>query len=360
MKVKELTVTNYRNIASAHFEPSPGLTVICGKNGHGKTNLLESVWLLTGSKSFRSAKDIELVKENETFALVEGVVQHYEKEDTLRIGIEGETSERHGRTGSVNGVTFGRATNLAGKFTAVVFEPGHLGLIKGSPEKRRRFIDAALCQLYPSYLTLLRRYTRLVSQKNAVLKRYYETPTAPALIEIFNKDLAFIGTEISLKRQNYLEMIRPDVIRNYDNISSGSEKIYFYYQASFTDSMLNTFHASLKKDIAAGFCTTGPHREDFGIMLDERDAKIYASQGQQRSIVLALKMAEATGAFRITTEYPVMLLDDVLSELDDTRQEFLLNHMEDKQTIVTACNAALFTKTNGKIYRMRSGVLSEE
>ncbi|MEG2165415.1 MAG: DNA replication/repair protein RecF [Ruthenibacterium sp.] len=360
MNVKEVTVTNYRNIASAHFEPAPVLTVVCGKNGHGKTNLLESVWLLTGSKSFRGSKDTELVKENENFGMVEGVVSGLGKEMTLRIGIEGTESDRHGRTGSVNGVTFGRATNLAGKFTAVVFEPAHLGLIRGSPEKRRRFIDAALCQVFPSYLSLLRRYTRLVSQKNAALKTYYQNPTSPALIEIYNKDLAFYGTEITLKREGYLELIRQDVMQNYANISNGSEELLFQYHASFTDSMMNTFHASLKRDLAAGFCTTGPHREDFSITLNGRDAKVYASQGQQRSVVLALKLAEATGAYRITNEYPVMLLDDVLSELDDTRQEYLLNRMQGKQIIVTACNAALFSKTNGKIYRMRDGVLSEE
>ncbi|MEG2931772.1 MAG: AAA family ATPase, partial [Ruthenibacterium sp.] len=205
MIITELTLTNLRNIASAHFCPAPELTVIYGKNGQGKTNLLESVWLLTGSKSFRGAKDIELVRENAPFAVLDGVTGSLEKQNNIRIvisaGARCELAEsaliqenkgppqsiaaeplgnslRKGRTAKVNGVDFGRATNLAGIFTAVVFDPGHLSLIKGSPEGRRRFLDAALCQLYPQYLSLYRRYTRLVMQKNALLKAYYTTQGA--------------------------------------------------------------------------------------------------------------------------------------------------------------------------------------
>lgn len=399
MIVTSLTVTNYRNIAAARFEPAQTLTVICGKNGQGKTNLLESVWLLTGGKSFRGAKDLELVREGCDFSVVEGTVcggapacsaeeqsillhenraepapaeteldlptaalpdsSHGDKK-TIRIAIAGEGMQPRGRSAKMNGVDYGRATNLAGVFTAVVFDPGHLSLVKGSPDGRRRFLDAALCQLYPRYLALLRRYTRLVTQKNALLKSYYQTGGAKELLDVFDEKLAECGAAVSERRQSYLADILPDVVKNYDDIASGGEALRIEYQPSFAGGgLLQVLHESRARDLAAGFCTTGPHREDFSIYIDDRAAKTYASQGQQRSAVLSLKLAEAAGAQRVTGEHPVMLLDDVLSELDDTRQSYLLNRMEDKQTIVTACDAGLFERTSGKIYTMDKGMLAQ-
>ena len=359
MIVKELSLTNYRNIAAAHFVPADTLTVICGKNGQGKTNLLESVWLCTGGKSFRGAKDAELVRDGANFAVVESVVQGFDKETHLRIAIGGQNSEKKGRMAKANGVDYGRASNLAGVFTAVVFDPGHLSLVKGSPEGRRKFIDAALCQLYPSYITLFRRYTRLVTQKNALLKNFWQTQGARELLDVFDEKLAETGAQVSGKRQEYLSMITPEILHNYDDIASGSEKMEIAYQASFEKDLLSVLHQVRERDIAAGFCTAGPHREDFTITIDGRDAKTFASQGQQRSAVLSLKLAEAAGAQKVTGEHPVMLLDDVLSELDDTRQAYLLNRMQGKQTIVTACNPALFSAANGKIYKMTNGILNE-
>ena len=157
MILKALEVENYRNIPAARFEPGRELTVICGKNGQGKTNLLEAVWLLTGGKSFRGAKDAELIRENAGYAVAEGETQGFGKESRIRVFVGGQPGARKARTVRVNGVDYGRAANAAGTFTAVVFDPGHLSLVKGSPEGRRRFLDAALCQLYPGYVTLLRQ-----------------------------------------------------------------------------------------------------------------------------------------------------------------------------------------------------------
>lgn len=395
MIVTQLRVTNFRNIASADFVPAPALTVICGKNGQGKTNLLESVWMLTGSKSFRGARDIELVREGCDFSVLEGCVTGdrplcsprkrqaapedsfaaapepeqnaihdadtnvYEK--NIRIAVAGEGMQPRGRTAKVNGAPYGQATNLAGILTAVVFDPGHLSLIKGSPEGRRRFLDAALCQLYPRYLPLLRQYGRLVTQKNALLKNYGATAGAGELLEVFNEKMAEYGTQISRQRQEYLNGIVPDAIKNYDDIANGGEKLCLAYEPCCADGALFSLLCAAKpRELAAGFCTAGPHREDFSVYLDGRAAKTYASQGQQRSAVLSLKLAEAAMAQRVTGEHPVMLLDDVLSELDETRQSYLLNRMEDKQTIVTACDAGLFSRTNGRIYSMEQGILSAE
>ena len=229
MILKALEVENYRNIPAARFEPGRELTVICGKNGQGKTNLLEAVWLLTGGKSFRGAKDAELIRENAGYAVAEGETQGFGKESRIRVFVGGQPGARKARTVRVNGVDYGRAANAAGTFTAVVFDPGHLSLVKGSPEGRRRFLDAALCQLYPGYVTLLRRYSRLVTQKNALLKSYWQTPDANGLLDVFDEKLAESGAAVSAKRQEYLALIEPEITGTYRDIASGSETLAIQY-----------------------------------------------------------------------------------------------------------------------------------
>lgn len=361
MRLTKLEAADYRNIAHAVLEPGPELTVICGENGQGKTNLLEAVWLLTGSKSFRGAKDAELIGQHAPLARLQGETESAGMEKQIRITVaNAQPGMKKGRTAQVNGVDYGRATAIAGIFTAVVFEPGHLTLVKGSPEGRRRFIDAALCQLYPGYLSVFRRYYRQLTQKNALLKLYHKTEGAAALLEVFDEELARLGEEIMRRRQEYLGVICPEIYRTYHDISGGRETLSVQYRPTCEPgALLETLRQSRRRDVAAGFCTVGPHREDFELSLDERPAKIYASQGQQRSIVLSMKLAEAAGTREITGEHPVMLLDDVLSELDEHRQRYLLSRMEHRQTIVTACDTAAFARTDGRIYRMHGGVLTE-
>ena len=178
MRLLSLEVTNYRNIASASLTPGRELTVICGNNGQGKTNLLEAIWLLTGGKSFRGGKDAELVRRGEPFAVLEASTLRAQQEEQepdepnrVRLTVGTPDSQRPGRYASVNGAAPRRAAGLAGSFPAVVFDPGHLSLVKGAPEGRRKFLDAALCQLYPGYLTVYRRYLRALQQKNALLRR---------------------------------------------------------------------------------------------------------------------------------------------------------------------------------------------
>ena len=360
MNISQIKVQDYRNIRALEFSPAPELTVICGQNGQGKTNLLEAVWLMTGSKSFRGSKDAELIREDAPFALLEGDVSGFGKDSHIRIAIAPATApQRRGRTASVNGVDYGRATNLAGVFTAVVFDPGHLSLVKGSPEGRRRFLDAALCQLYPGYLALLRRYTRQVTQKNALLKQYERTAGARELLDVFDASMAEAGEEMMRRRAAYLAQLAPKAETMYDEISSGRETLHITYEATCeAGKLLDALHEARRRDIAAGFCTAGPHREDMGMTIDGRDAKSFASQGQKRSTVLSLKLAEAAVACDVLGEHPVMLLDDVLSELDEHRQDYLLSRIAGRQTIVTACDPGLFERTTGRVYRMSSGFLT--
>ena len=231
MRLLSLEVTNYRNIASARLEPGRELTVICGNNGQGKTNLLEAIWLLTGGKSFRGGKDAELVRRGETFAVLEAVTQRTRQEDQepddparVRITVGTPDAPRPGRYASVNGAAPKRAAGLAGSFPAVVFDPGHLSLVKGAPEGRRRFLDAALCQLYPGYLATYRRYVRVLQQKNALLRHSstgQERPYAEkcALLEVLNVELAAQGEVLQQRRRDYLALLGPLACANYQELS---------------------------------------------------------------------------------------------------------------------------------------------
>lgn len=360
MRVNEISVADFRNVRRAHFTPGKELTVLCGDNGQGKTNLLESIWLLTGGKSFRAGKDEELIRWGQSFGLVEAQVNAQGREQTIRLAIGGKDSQRPGRTVRLNGVERGRAGSIAGTFTAVVFHPEHLRLVKGSPEGRRKFLDTAICQLYPNYLAMLRRYTRLVTQKNALLKKYEFIPDAGRMLEVFNREMAECGQEVTLRRMEYLCRLREYSAANYRDISSGSEGMDIkYIPCAEYGELLEKLNQLRTTELRAGCCLAGPHREDFEITVGGKPAKTYASQGQQRSAVLSLKLAEAAQASRITGEHPVMLLDDVLSELDDGRQKYLLTRMEGKQTFVTSCDSAAFARTNGKIIMVKQGEAEE-
>ncbi len=358
-----LEAEQFRNIVSARLEPSPGLNVLCGNNGQGKTNLLEAVWLLTGGKSFRGAKDADLIRRGESFSVLEARTGDSERQKSLRLTIGSAKSGRPGRYIRVNGADRGRAGMAAGEFTAVVFAPEHLGLAKGSPAGRRRFLDAALCQLYPGYLGALRRYTRLVAQKNALLKAWQKTPGAADMLEVFDEQLAGCGAQVTRRRAEYLSVLVPLAEQNYAEISRGSETMRLCYRPVFDpalgeDGLRQAIRAMRPAELRAGCCLAGPHREDFSIQIAGQDARAFASQGQQRSAVLSLKLAEAACAAVITGEHPVLLLDDVLSELDATRQEYLLTHVEGRQAFVTACDPAAFLHTDGRVYTMRGGEVS--
>ncbi|MGD9559793.1 MAG: DNA replication/repair protein RecF [Oscillospiraceae bacterium] len=358
MRLDALTVQNCRNIALAHLAPHAHLTVIAGANGQGKTNLLECIYLLSGGKSFRGAKDQDLVRHGEGQGHVTGSCLSGGRQQEIAITVEGAERPRRGRFASINGVDYGRATAIAGHFTAVVFEPGHLSLIKAGPEGRRRFLDAALCQLYPGYVATLRRFTRALSQKNALLRHYHDIPDAAGMLDAFDETLVAAGGEITRRRAEYLQQAGPAAERFYAELSSGAEALAIAFLPSAQPGGLaEVLAAARPTDVRAGHATAGPQREDFEVLLAGQSARQFASQGQQRSAVLSLKLAEAATAQQVTGEHPVLLLDDVLSELDETRQAYLLGHMGAGQSFVTTCDATAFSRTAGTVVHVQNGAV---
>ena len=234
---------------------------------------------------------------------------------------------------------------------------------KGGPDGRRRFMDSALCQVYRPYLVALRRYMRLTAQKNALLKSYDITPNGNMLLDTYDEQLAEYGALIMEHRCKFLAAAAPIAAQNYKDISHGAEVLALNYQmctaAPTAAALTEKMRAMRSAELRAGFCLAGPHREDLEILLDGQPARVFGSQGQQRSCVLAMKLAEATVVGDLFGEHPVLLLDDVLSELDDERQTYLLTRMGEHQTIVTTCDTAAFARTNGKIVMVKGGVVEE-
>lgn len=361
MKLLSLQVRNIRNIEEIVFEPDSALTVIYGKNGQGKTNLLESVWLLTGAKSFRGAKDAELVRKGCDFGTLDAHVASEENEKHILLTVGGPQSPKRGRYASVNQVDYGRATAIAGIFTAVVFEPGHLRLVKEGPDGRRRFLDAALCQLYPGYIGTLRRFSRAMSQKNALLREAYAAPVDHGLLDAFDEELAASGEEITRRRAAYLQQTGPAAQHFYSELTGGVEHCEIRFLPCCEPGQLAAkLAAARKQDLRQGRSSVGPQREDFELLIEGASARVFGSQGQQRSAALCLKLAEAATAHDVTGNHPVLLLDDVLSELDEGRRAYLLKRMEGRQSIVTSCEAADFGSIAGKLVKIEAGAIEKQ
>lgn len=367
MRLQRLKAAGFRNLDGVDFCPDAQLTVLCGPNGQGKTNLLEAIWLLTGGKSFRTGRDAELIRRGQGFAVLEAEFEGGGRAQALRLTVGGRETARPGRQASLNGAPYGRAAALAGCFTAVVFEPDHLRLVKDGPAGRRRFLDAALCQCRPTHVAQLRRYHRALAQKNALLKAYQNTDGAAMLLETFNAELAQAGGAVMARRADFVRQLAPLAAAYYSEISRGAEKLCLTYRpcvavedgqdaAAALAAKLQSMQAA---ELRAGFCLAGPHREDLSVELDGQPGRVFGSQGQQRSAVLAMKLAEADVLANVLEEMPVLLLDDVLSELDEDRQAYLLNHIGGRQTVVTTCDGTAFRRTNGKIVKIRDGRLEE-
>lgn len=337
------------------MDVSPSVNIIYGENAQGKTNLVEAIWLFTGGKSFRGAKDAELVslgKEKATL-LLSYFAQERNQEAQIQI-------ENGRRTFLWNGIPKRGASEVVGSFCSVIFSPEHLTLVKNGPAARRAFLDAAICQIKPSYSALLSRYTRTLTQRNALLK---DIPRHSELLDtliVWDERLAGYGERLVEERLAYCKLLESAVLKVYRGISREKETIQLSYQSSFRETLAQALQDARREDVACGHTSVGPHRDDLTLLLDGLSARTFASQGQQRSIVLALKLAEAEILFLKTGEQPVVLLDDVLSELDAKRQDYLLNHLGDRQIFLTCCesgppqqvrNGMRFFVENGKVTR---------
>lgn len=368
MHLTDLKLQHFRNYSAQGISLSPSVNVFCGENGQGKTNALEAIGLLAIGKSHRTSRDKDMIAWNEPQAAVDGSVQTMHGQRNLRL----EMSSM-GRKAYVNRIQQTKMTDFVGNFQVVLFAPEDLQLVKGSPKERRRFIDIELGQTQPLYLHHLANYNRTLQQRNKLLKQGIQDEE---MIAAFDEQLASYGAHVVERRLRFLAQLEPVADEVYADISERRETFTFSYVSSVQnvtlesshDAIVSAFERGLSEkrhtDMRMGYTTVGPHRDDMQLYLNGQDVQSFASQGQQRTIALSLRLAEIDFIYREIGEYPVLLLDDVLSELDDKRQRNLVLSMSRKvQTVITT--TSLFhledeLASNARLFHVASGIISED
>ena len=342
MRLVSLELRNYRNYLRLDLEPGPRLNVFLGANGQGKTNLLESVALLALSTSPRARRDSDLVGPLAPEARVGALVESGQRRSEIRISIRVE-DDRARRRIEVDGQAR-RAVDLPGLFRVTLFWPDDLNLVKAGPEHRRRLLNEMLVQVRPGYARTLSRYTRVVEQRNSLLKQVAAGDQPPSALDVWDLELARLGAELATERSRVVAALQVTAAAGHAAISGG-ERLELEYAGPPND-LLDALQRTRTIDVRRGSTGAGPHRDDVLIRLDGRDARSFASQGQQRTAVVSVKLAEAAVVAEMTGEWPVLLLDDVLSELDVARRGSLLAQLgEPGQVIITSVEADPFPES---------------
>lgn len=359
MKINALELENYRNIEklSLTFDD---VNIIYGENAQGKTNLIEAIYLFTGAKSFRGVRDKELIKFGCDFSKLKIDFTNKSRKQTAEIAIKNK------REATLNGVKKKSPVLLGEELKAVIFSPVHLSMIKDGPGERRKFADSALCQIKSGYRNILKEYNKALAQRNSLLKDIAFNSSLSDMLYIWDKSFAKYGAKIIYQRQKYIEALIPYAKEIFNGLSNGREDIdlvltgAFDYKNLTLDEIENKMMIALQNnrqvDMIMKITTIGPHRDDIEILINGKSARKYGSQGQQRSCVLALKLAEASLLREKTQDEPVALLDDVMSELDEGRQDYILNHIKDWQVFITCCDpASVLRLKQGKTFHINDG-----
>ena len=351
MRIKSLKIENFRNIKNIEILPNNEMNVIYGENAQGKTNIIEAIWLFTGAKSFRGAKDEELKRFSceKARLKIEFEAENIEKSAQIEINDK--------RIACLNEKPLKSVSHLAGKFNAIIFSPTDLRLLSDGPKVRRKFLDMAICQLYPTYIEILRGYTKAVTQRNKILKDFKNNSSVLPLLEVFEEEIAVSGEKIIKYRLRYIEILKEFIPEIYKGISNGRENLEIeYIYSNRGENLLTELKNSRKEDMFTYKTSVGPHRDDLEFKINGISAKNFGSQGQKRSVALSLKLAEAEILKKNTGEYPICLLDDIMSELDPKRQNFILNHIKEMQTFLSCCDPeTLKNLKEGKRFQIKSG-----
>lgn len=359
MKLTKIDITNFRNYDKISLE-FDNINVLIGKNGVGKTNILESIYVLAITKSHRSYLDKNLIKENETFAKIMGSVNKNNKKNTYELIISPK-----GKKVSINKNTFKRISDYLSNFTAILFCPDDLELIKGSPSERRKFLNIEIGQLDNKYISNLNDYNLLIKNRNEYLKNITINNYNIDYLNVINSQIAAKASVIYDYRYRFLKKLEAILVKMYEEQFNLTIKIKFNNNCDIIDEnddiknkILNKLSNNLKKDIIFGSTQYGPHKDDFDIILDGKNVRDYGSQGQQRLVVLGLKISELSIFKEITGEYPVLLLDDVFSELDiEKRNKIIKLVNDDVQVFITSTDVKNINKNfreKAKIFKIKN------
>lgn len=371
----KISYQDFRNIKDETLELSEGVNVLYGNNAQGKSNMLEGIYFFARGKSFRGAKERELISFGKEFARLS--LEFKREKDKYPVTLSAAIPQSGKKLIERGGAKLSSIREMIGDFRAVLFCPAHLSLIGGKPALRRNFLDIALSQLYPAYLDSLSRYNSALRQRNALIKEvqaYKGAPPDMGMFEVYAEQMSHYGADIAKWRMVYMKSLGEHINALFDTMTNGRETPSLSYRSVTLVSEEGTDETAvdqnklrtalldnIEKEIRYGATEYGIHKDDITVKLNGKDAKTYASQGQQRSLALSMKLAEGEMSKEIGGETPVFLLDDVLSELDSERRAFILSKLKDRQIIVTSCEPDLFQ--GGKADRMihiESGIISDK
>ena len=371
MIIKSLELADFRNYENLKIDFSSGTNILYGDNAQGKTNILEAIFVSATTKSHKGSKDKEIIR----FGKEEAHVRTILERDNAEYRIDMHLRKNKSKGIAIDGQKIKRASDLIGKLNVVLFSPEDLSIIKNGPSERRRFMDIELCQLDQIYLNSLSKYNKLVVERNKVLKDLFEHPENSVLLDVQDKQLCEYGSVIIKTREKFIRDLNEIIRPIHEKLTGGKEFLSVYYEPNVnSDEFEKKLRSSRQKDTYAKQTTVGPHKDDFSFIVcksnekenpdslqDGIDIRKYGSQGQQRTASLSLKLSEIEIVKKAKKENPVLLLDDVLSELDSNRQNYLLNTIGDIQTIITCTGLDEFVNNRfsiDKLFRVTEGTVS--
>ncbi len=351
MYIEKIKLQNFRNYKQLELNLNKNINIIYGNNAQGKTNILESIFLCSFGKSFRTTKEKEMIKFNETNLIVEVFYQKKDRDGKIKIEI-GDKKQIY-----LNGIKIKKLSELLGNVNIVIFTPDDINILKDGPAGRRRFLDMMIGQLRPNYVYNLNMYLKTIEQRNNYLRQIREENKPEEMLEIWDEKLADYAEKIFNYRDEFIKKIMQKINKIHSEITENKETLEIEYISNCEkkENYLKLLKERRKLDIIKGFTTKGIHRDDFMIYINEKEVGTYGSQGQNRTVVLSLKLAELNVIYDEIGEYPILLLDDFMSELDEERRKNFLNNIKNTQVILTGTEKIDLPNLEYNLYNVKKG-----
>ena len=351
MYIEKIKLQKFRNYEQLELDLNKNINIIYGNNAQGKTNILEAIFLSGFGKSFRTKKEKEMIKFNEQSSLVEIFYKKKDRDGKVKIEIGNKKQI------SLNGIKLKKLSELLGNINIVIFTPDDINILKDGPAERRRFLDMMIGQLRPNYVYNLNMYLKTIEQRNNYLRQISEENKPENMLEIWDEKLAEYGEKIYIYRNEFINKIAKKINNIHKNITDAKEKIKIEYLSNCDnkENYLKLLNERRKLDIIKGFTTKGIHRDDFVIYINDKEVSTFGSQGQNRTAVLSLKLSELQVVYDEIGEYPILLLDDFMSELDEERRKNFLNNIKSTQVILTGTDKIELSGVEYSLFNVKEG-----
>ena len=356
MWISNINLINFRNYKEEKIDLEKNINIFYGENAQGKTNIIESIFLCSMGKSFRAKRDKEMINLKEEKSIVEIKFEKSDRDGVIKI----ELGNR--KNVFLNGIKLKKLSELLGNINVVIFTPDDINILKGGPQNRRRFLDIMISQLKPNYMYNLNLYLKTIEQRNNYLRQIKEEKKPENMLDIWDEKLAEYAEKVYLYRNDFIKKIKDKIVKIHKEITDNKEEIKIEYKTDCEkkEDYLRLLKARRKLDIIKGYTTKGIHRDDFKIYINDRELAVFGSQGQHRTAILSLKISELQIIYDEIGEYPILLLDDFMSELDEKRRKHLLEKINDIQVIITCTDQLKLENKNVLIYNVKDGKVKKE